>query len=127
MRSMTCIRCFFQVASDGYVEPYLKHGDIPYCPECDGVLKPDIILMEEQLPAGAWMRAVEASQTCDLMIVIGSSLEVVPVANLPVRSVENGSHLIIINISSTYIDVRADVIFHDDLIDILPAIVQRIL
>jgi NAD-dependent deacetylase len=127
MRSMTCIRCFYQVASDGYVEPYLELGDIPYCPECDGVLKPDIILMEEQLPAQAWMRAVEASQTCDLMIVIGSSLEVVPVANLPVRSVENGSHLIVINISSTYIDVRADVIFHDDLIDILPAIVQRIL
>jgi len=127
MRSLTCMRCYYHVASDGYVEPYIKYGDIPYCPECDSVLKPDIILMEEQLPAQAWMRAVEASQTCDVMIVIGSSLEVVPVANLPMQSVENDSLLIIINKSRTYIDVRADVIFHEDLIDIFPAIVQQII
>ena len=126
MRSMTCMRCFKHVGSDGYVESYLEHGEIPHCPDCSGVLKPDVILMGEQLPSKAWLNAVEASQSCDLMIVIGSSLEVVPVANLPMQSIEHGSHLIIVNKSPTYIDVRADLVFHDDLIDIIPAIVNQL-
>jgi NAD-dependent deacetylase len=127
MNSMSCTQCFQQVDSNPFIESYLEHGQIPRCPQCEGILKPDIILMEEQLPARTWLKAVEASRSCDTMIVIGSSLEVVPVANLPMQAVDHGANLIIINKSHTYIDVRADIVFHEDLIDIVPTIVDRIL
>ena len=127
MESLTCMRCYHKVDSSAYVKSYLDDGEIPRCPKCSSILKPDVILMEEQLPAHAWQAAVNASQNCSAMIVIGSSLEVVPVANLPMLAVENGAHLMIVNNSRTYIDTRADVVINEDLIDIIPAIVDSIL
>jgi NAD-dependent deacetylase len=91
------------------------------------VLKPDIVLYGEQLPHRTWLKAVEACKNCDLMIVAGSSLEVLPVASLPMRAVENGAHLIIINRSATYLDVRADVVFGEDVAEIIPLIVKEVL
>jgi NAD-dependent deacetylase len=127
LSSLTCIRCFHQVSASGYVEPYIVSGVIPHCPHCDGILKPDLILFGEQLPAKTWMKAENAAKTCDCMIVAGSSLEVLPVAGLPMRALENGAHLIVINNSPTYIDLRADVVFREDLAEIIPLIVQEVL
>jgi NAD-dependent deacetylase len=126
MRTMTCVRCFRQVDAGEYVQPYLDLGEIPHCPRCGAILKPDVILMEEQLPVQAWLQAVEASRSCDTMLVAGSSLEVVPVANLPMQAVDHGAHLIIINQSNTYIDIRADVVIQEDLVDVIPAIVDQL-
>jgi NAD-dependent deacetylase len=125
--TMTCTACFQQVDSQPYVQAYLDHGEVPHCPECGSVLKPDIILFGEQLPARIWLKAMEASKKCDLMIVAGSSLEVLPVAGLPMRAVENGAHLIVVNRSKTYIDVRADVVLWEDVAEILPCIVKEVL
>jgi NAD-dependent deacetylase len=82
--------------------------------------------MGEQLPVRAWLQAQEASKKCDLMIVAGSSLEVLPVAGLPMRALENGAHLILINFSQTYLDVRADVVLHEDVAEVLPRIVDQV-
>jgi NAD-dependent deacetylase len=82
--------------------------------------------MGEQLPAKIWLQAMQASKSCDLMIVAGSSLEVLPVAGLPMRALENGARLILINYSDTYLDVRADVVFHEDVAGILPLIVEQV-
>jgi NAD-dependent SIR2 family protein deacetylase len=49
-----------------------------------------------------------------------------PVANLPMQAIENGAHLIIINHSHTYLDVRADVVIWEDVTKILPAIVKSL-
>ncbi len=125
--TLTCVACFHQVASEPHVQGYLAHAKIPYCPDCGNVLKPDVILFGEQLPVHTWLSAVEASKKCDLMIVAGSSLEVLPVAGLPMRAVENGAHLIIVNETPTYIDVRADVVFWDDVAEIIPRIVREVL
>jgi NAD-dependent deacetylase len=86
-----------------------------------------VILFGEQLPARTWLKAQESARQCDLMIVAGSSLEVLPVAGLPMRAIEKGAHLILINKSQTYIDVRADVTFTEDVIDIVPRIVNEVL
>jgi NAD-dependent deacetylase len=126
-RSLTCISCYFKTDTEGFIQPYLEQGRIPKCPHCGNVLKPDLILMGEQLPARTWLKAVEASKNCDLMIIAGSSLEVLPVAGLPMRAVENGAHLILINHSPTYLDVRADVVFHEGVEDIIPEIVREVL
>lgn len=127
LRSLTCVLCYTQYDSSDYLKSFLEHKQIPYCPECGGVLKPDLVLFGEQLPARAWLAALQASKTCEAMIVIGSSLEVLPVAGLPMRAVDKGAHLILVNNMPTYIDVRADVAIHEDLTDILPLIAKELL
>lgn len=124
--TLTCVRCYQKYPSQDYLPEYLDQGNIPQCPTCLGILKPDLILYGEQLPSKTWLKAVESSKTSDLMIVAGSSLEVLPVAGLPMRALENGAHLILVNHTQTYLDVRADVIFHEDIDVILPSIAQRV-
>jgi NAD-dependent deacetylase len=61
------------------------------------------------------------------MLVTGSSLEVMPVAGLPMQAIEHGARLILINQSTTYLDVRADVILRGDVADILPLIAAEVI
>jgi NAD-dependent deacetylase len=61
------------------------------------------------------------------MLVVGSSLEVLPVAGLPMQALDRGAHLIIINNTPTYLNVRADVTILEDVSMILPAITERVL
>jgi NAD-dependent deacetylase len=124
--SLTCIGCFKQYSSVGFMESYIEEGIIPHCPDCHTLLKPDVILYEEQLPVRTWMDAQEASSTCDLMLVAGTSLEVMPSAGLPVKALDNGAHLIVVNKSTTFIDERADLFFMNDVAEIIPRIAAEI-
>jgi NAD-dependent deacetylase len=125
--TLTCVGCFTKHESKDHIEPYLKDGQIPHCPKCNKILKPDVILFEEQLPAKIWLKAQEAAQNCNLMIVAGTSLEVMPSAGLPMRALENGAHLIIINRTETYVDVRAEVVLNMDVAGALPSLADEVL
>lgn len=125
--TLTCIRCFRSYEAGPYLPAYLDEGKIPHCPDCNGILKPDLVLFGEQLPAKVWLKAQEACRTCDVMIVAGSSLEVLPVAGLPMRALENGAHLILVNHSETYLDVRADVVLHENVDLVIPMIIEDVL
>jgi len=127
LRTMTCTQCFRQVGSEPYLEPFLKNGLVPRCADCGAIFKPDVILFGEQLPQQTWVEALQASRTCDLMIVAGSSLEVLPVAGLPMQALDRGAHLIIVNQSPTYLSVRGDVMILEDVADVIPAIAKRVL
>jgi len=126
-QTMSCTECFEQVSSNGFIEPYIRDGHIPHCPQCGGILKPDIILFGEQLPAHTWYEAQTACRNCDLILVAGSSLEVLPVAGLPLQALDRGAHLIIANLSPTYLGVRADVVLLGDVAEIIPLIAERVL
>lgn len=125
--TLTCVGCYYQYNSKGFIDAFIEEGIIPYCPGCQNLLKPDVILFEEQLPVRTWMLAQEASSTCDLMLVAGTSLEVMPSAGLPVKALDNGAHLILVNKANTYVDERADLIFTDDVAEIIPRIAKEIL
>jgi NAD-dependent deacetylase len=127
LETMTCTSCYQTVKARNFIETYLNRAEMPYCPKCGQILKPDLVLMGEQLPAKTWLQAMQSCKGCDLMIVAGSSLEVLPVAGLPMRALENGARLILINFSNTYLDVRADVVFHEDVAGILPLIVEQVI
>lgn len=127
LRSLSCVSCFKRYDSDDFIGPYFFEGKVPLCPSCNNILKPDVVLIGEQLPISAWQEAHIASVNCDLMIIAGSSLEVTPVANLPMNVVNNGAQLLIINHTETYINVRADVVFLDDVNLIIPLIVKEVL
>jgi NAD-dependent deacetylase len=126
LRTFTCTNCFKRYEATPFLQPYIETGKIPQCLTCNGILKPDVILFGEQLPQSAWMEAEHAARQCDLMVVAGSSLEVLPVARLPMLALDRGAHLIIINNTPTYLNVRADVIIMDDVATTLPKIAKRV-
>ena len=125
LRTLSCTQCFKQVDTNPFLQAYIDHGTIPLCANCNGILKPDVILFGEQLPQSAWFEAQRETRQCDLLLVAGSSLEVLPVAGLPMQALDRGAHLIVVNNTPTYINVRADVVILDDVAAIIPQIIKR--
>ena len=126
IQTLTCVSCYKKVKAEEYKEAFQVTGDLPRCASCGNLLKPDVVLFGEQLPVLTWQQAQERVRKCDLMIVAGSSLEVLPVAGLPLQALDHGARLIVINKSETYIDVRADAIFREDVAEVLPALVDEL-
>ena len=126
MRTLSCTLCFRQAEAKDYLKAFTERGELPHCSACNGLMKPDVILFGEQLPQQAWYDAQRESRQCDLMLVAGSSLEVLPVAGLPMQAIDRGSHLVILNNVTTYINVRADVVIQEDVADIIPAIAEQV-
>lgn len=127
LATLTCTQCYRKYPYQDFLPAFLQNEQLPYCRHCAAILKPDVILFGEQLPQKAWQQAQSETRKCDLMLVIGSSLEVLPVAGLPMQAVDRGAHLVIINNSPTYISVRADINIYEDASQIIPAIVKRVL
>jgi NAD-dependent deacetylase len=126
LQTVSCTNCFQKFPSSPFLQPYIATGEIPRCLSCNGILKPDVILFGEQLPQSAWYEAQRAARQCDLMVIAGSSLEVLPVARLPMQALDRGAHLIILNNTPTYLNVRADVVVLDDVSTTLPEIAKRV-
>jgi NAD-dependent deacetylase len=127
LNTLSCTGCFQKFSSEGLIEPYLEEGKIPLCPNCERILKPDVILFEEQLPVGIWLEAQKASKTAELMIIAGTSLEVLPSAGLPMRALENGAAIIMINKTETYIDIRAEILIRRDVSIVMPRLAEETL
>lgn len=125
LSTLTCIGCYQNVLAKKFQVSYISKGEIPYCERCGNILKPDVVLFEEQLPAKTWLKARRVTQTCDLMVVLGTSLVVSPVAQLPEQAVKNGAKIIIINKTATYMDEYADVVIHGDTAAFLPKIIKK--
>jgi NAD-dependent deacetylase len=119
-RSLTCLSCHKSFLIGQFLEEFVEKGTLPYCSICGKLLKPDIVLFEEMLPASVWEQAEAHCLQADLMLVVGSSLEVSPASGLPWTAFENGAQLIILNFSPTYLDTRASVVVHADAAEVLP-------
>ncbi len=126
MRTLTCTQCYYQADAEPYINAFVEKNQIPHCPKCGAILKPDVILFGEQLPQAAWFNAQRAARQCDLMLVAGSSLEVLPVAGLPMQALDRGAHLVIVNNTPTYLNVRADAVILEDVAEIIPAITESV-
>jgi NAD-dependent deacetylase len=98
---------------------------VPRC-DCGVALKPDVVLFGEYLPPIALARAEELSSQCDLMLCIGSSLEVFPIAQLPELTLAAGGMLAILTQSSTPFDDRAAVRMSGDVVDELDAVLAAL-
>jgi NAD-dependent deacetylase len=122
VREATCMRCYHVVKADQFMHDFIATGNIPRCSSCAGILKPNVILFGEALPARALLSANQAVQRCDVLLIAGSSLEVAPVSELPQQAHRNGAKVIIVNYTSTYMDSAADVVIHGDVAEVLPQI-----
>lgn len=120
VREATCISCAMQFDGEPIFEQLLATRLAPLCPKCGGAIKPDVVLFGEMLPYDILQQAEAAVESCDVMIVVGSSLEVGPVNQMPVIAKRNGAKLIIVNLGNTHLDSLADVVIHEDVVDVLP-------
>lgn len=96
---------------------------IPRC-QCGGVFKPNVVLFGEMLPH--LDEAIRISNKADLMIIIGSSLQVSPVNLLPQYCLENGGKIVIINLMSTHLDSFAEATIKEDVCLFLPQLLKSI-
>jgi len=126
VREATCMNCYHVVLSEAYLSKFIADGLAPRCPQCRGVLKPNVTLFGEALPAQALRAATQAARRCDVMLIAGSSLEVAPAADLPDLALTYRAKLIIINLSHTHLDAWADVLIRGDVAEVLPQIGARL-
>jgi NAD-dependent deacetylase len=125
VREAVCLSCGKVVPMEEAMGK-VKRGYLPPRCECGGVLKPNVVLFNEPLPEEAYRRALLESGTCDLMLVVGTSLQVYPAAYLPVVAKQRGARLVIINMEPTPLDDVADVAIHAKAGEALPAIVNAL-
>lgn len=96
-------------------------GAPPGC-TCGGIVKSASISFGQALDPADLQRATEAALSCDLMLVLGSSLLVRPAARFPVLAKRNGASLLIVNNDPTPLDDAADLVIRDDIGSILQQI-----
>jgi NAD-dependent deacetylase len=123
LREMTCLFCYTVYTSAPFMEAFIANGDLPYCDSCGGILKPNLILLGEQLPMDVVIQAQQLIATSDVLIVIGSSLRTSPAGDLPFSASKAGVRLIIVNYEPTPVDYLADVVIHANVVDVLPKLV----
>jgi len=127
LREATCVRCRTVVPTAGLLQSFVETGQVPHCAACNGALKPNAVLFGEELPFQAVHQAQSLFREADLVLVVGSSLEVTPAALFPVQALNAGARLIIFNREPTYLDERADFIFRDDVAEVLPCLIDEAL
>jgi NAD-dependent deacetylase len=108
IRTASCLSCGERVSLEEVVAS-LRDVPAPPCPSCGSILKPDVVMFGELLPEGAMERASELAQRAGILLVVGSSLEVYPVAALPEETVSSGGALAIVNRGPTPFDRLATI------------------
>jgi NAD-dependent deacetylase len=104
LASAVCLGCGAQVPMEEAELP------VPRCPRCGRVLKPGVVMFGEYLPEREMERARRLAREAELLLVVGSSLEVYPVAALPEETLAGGGALAIVNRGGTQWDARAEVV-----------------
>lgn len=122
MQHATCQRCGRRIDLDTLWKMVNEQG-VPYC-ECGGVYKIDVVLFEEPLPQNVWSEAVSWAEECKLLVVIGSSLQVVPAAEIPWIAYESGAKVVIVNLSPTYMDATAELVIRGSAPDVMRGVMQ---
>jgi NAD-dependent deacetylase len=98
----------------------------PACPVCGEILKPDVVFFDELLPEGAIERAQALAAEARLLLIVGSSLEVHPVADLPRTTLDAGGKVAVVNRMPTWVDGRAALRLDGSAGDVLSALVEAL-
>jgi NAD-dependent deacetylase len=108
-----CMHCSGVRMPFAEAQKIVKEGGMPKCPKCGRVLKPAITFFGEALPIKALSEAENEAAQADLMLVLGTSLTVMPAAGLPDETLRNGGQVIIVNNQPTGLDPYAAMHFDD--------------
>ncbi len=97
-------KCFRE---DVIVEKWDNGTVPPRCPRCGSYLRPDVVWFGEALPYAALSEAIEAAETCDIFLSVGTSAEVEPAASLPLEALSRGRVVVEVNPENTSLSSRA--------------------
>jgi NAD-dependent deacetylase len=97
----------------------------PVC-HCGGLIRPDIVWFGEALPQGPWQAAVEATEACDVMVVVGTSAIVYPAAGLPDLALSRGTAVIEVNPEPTPLTNSATISIRESASRALPGLLERL-
>ena len=123
---VTCLSCGKRYERDEMQARLSKEERAPRCEACGGLLKPATISFGQAMPERETAEAYRRSESCDLFIVVGSSLVVHPAAAMPVVAKRAGAKLVIINRDETACDNMADLIIHDQAGPVMAAILTQV-
>jgi len=125
MRWMICLSCHKRYSA-GQIIARLDEEEVPDCECCNGILKPDIVFFGEPLPEKTLSEAVKRAGSCDLLIVVGSTLTVYPAAYVPEYALDAGARLVIVNLSPTPLDKKADVLVRAKAGEFMPQVLEKV-
>lgn len=127
IRTATCPHCGAEHSLARVLEMIGERpGEPPRCGSCAAILKPDVVFFGELLPEQAIDRASGLARSAGLLLVVGSSLEVFPVAGLPYETLRAGGEVAIVNRGSTPLDGRAAVKLDGSAAEILPVLLDEL-
>lgn len=111
----TCLDCSVRYELAPIMAAFERDETLPVCDACGGIIKSATISFGQAMPQLAMARAQAESTSCDLFIVLGSSLVVYPAAGFPALAKRRGAKLVIINREATDQDDSADLVVHDEI------------
>jgi NAD-dependent deacetylase len=123
---VVCLSCHRRFPMPEILQKIKEGIEVPDCPECQGILKPDAVFFGEALPQETLHEAIHRSRHCNLFIVVGSTLLIYPAAYIPTYAAEVGAKLSIINLTPTPFDNYAAVIIRGKAGDVMSNVVERV-
>jgi NAD-dependent deacetylase len=121
----SCVRCSASYPLER-VKQLFDHDGVARCEQCSGAVKPDVVLFGELLPEQAIEEAYGLARRADLLLCVGSSLEVHPVAGLPAVTRNCGGRLAIVTKGPTPYDSEAEVKLGGDVVEELEALLAAL-
>jgi NAD-dependent deacetylase len=121
-----CPECRARTSLEQVLEVLAAHPGAPECPACIAPLKPDVVLFGEMLPEVALSDAYALAAEADLIVCVGSSLEVYPVASLPGVTRDGGGRIALVTQGPTPYDDDAEVKLTGDVVDELAAVMAAL-
>lgn len=113
-QTATCPSCGKKHNREYFHRVITRGEEFPRCSDCNSIIKPDVVLFGESLPQDIWNSAYQECLLADLILVVGSSLEVTPASSLPETALMNGAILLINNLGETYLDDKARILLRMD-------------
>ena len=126
MERAICLSCHKRFPMPEVLRKIKEGVEVPDCPECQGILKPDAVFFGEALPQGTLREAIRRAQNCDLFIVIGSTLVIYPAAYIPTYAREAGAKLAIVNLTPTPFDDYTEVVIRGKAGQIMSEVIKRV-
>lgn len=119
-----CIRCGMRNKMAAFLAE-LGAGEAPHCASCGGLIKPEVVLFGESLTKD-FDEAERMISHCDLLLAMGTSMEVWPVAGLGERALRAGARFVVVNRDETGVDDQASLVIRGELAEISALIAREL-
>jgi len=123
-----CTSCGYRenLKESGRVREFVESSDLPACPRCGSLLRPDVVWFGETLPRKALDEAFRLAENADAVVVVGTSGVVYPAAYIPHIVKEHGGRVIEVNVERSGITPIADVFLRGKAGEVLPKLVELV-